>query len=65
VRCYLYVKDHPPSLEHIPLVERDTSIAEIVADDGPRPDGHHRGHDHFGDLQIAKRGDIWAVVMVE
>jgi DNA polymerase-3 subunit alpha len=63
----LYVSDHPlQGLEHILLAERDMSIGELLADDGPRE----------GNVTIAgmitsvtrkttRRGDIWAVITVE
>ena len=63
----LYVCDHPlQGLEHILTAERDISIGELLADDGPRE----------GQVTIAgmitqvtrkttKRGDIWAVISVE
>jgi DNA polymerase-3 subunit alpha len=63
----LYVSDHPLlGLEHIIRAERDLSIGELLADDGPRE----------GNVTIAgmitsvvrkttKRGDIWAVITVE
>jgi DNA polymerase-3 subunit alpha len=63
----LYVSDHPLlGLEHILVAERDLSIGELLADDGPRE----------GMVSIAgmitqvtrkttRRGDIWAVITVE
>ena len=63
----LYVSDHPLlGLEHILSTERDVSIGQLLADDGPRE----------GQVTIAgmitnvnrkttKRGDIWAVLTVE
>ncbi len=63
----LYVSDHPlQGLEHVLDRERDISIGNLIADDGPRE----------GMVTIAgmitsvtrkttKRGDIWAVISVE
>ncbi|MDX6224775.1 MAG: polymerase subunit alpha [Frankiales bacterium] len=63
----LYVSDHPlQGLEHILLAERDISVGDLLADDGPRE----------GNVTIAgmitsvtrkttRRGDIWAVITVE
>ena len=63
----LYVSDHPlQGLEHILLAERDTSIAEIVADDGPRDQMVTiAGMITSVTRKTTKRGDIWAVVTVE
>ena len=63
----LYVSDHPlQGLEHILSAQRDLSIGELRADDGPRD----------GMVSIAgmitqvvrkqtKNGDLWAIVTVE
>ncbi|MDN5771525.1 MAG: OB-fold nucleic acid binding domain-containing protein, partial [Microlunatus sp.] len=63
----LYVSDHPlQGLEHVLLAERDIGIGELMSDDGVRE----------GMVTIAgmitsitrkttKRGDIWAIVVVE
>ena len=63
----LYVSDHPLlGLEHVLSAERDISIGALLADDGPRE----------GNVTIAgmitsvtrkttRRGDIWAVIVVE
>ncbi len=63
----LYVSDHPlQGLEHVLESERDITIGNLIADDGPRE----------GVVTIAgmitsvvrkttKRGDIWAVITVE
>ena len=63
----LYVSDHPLlGLEHILSAQRDISIGELLADDGPRE----------GNVTVAgmittvtrkttRRGDVWAVLTVE
>jgi DNA-directed DNA polymerase III (polc) len=63
----LYVSDHPlQGLEHILLAQRDLSIGQLRAEDGPRD----------GMITIAgmitqvvrkqtKNGDLWAIVTVE
>jgi DNA polymerase III subunit alpha len=63
----LYVSDHPlQGLEHVLVAQRDLSIGELRADDGPRE----------GMVTIAgmitqvvrkqtKNGDLWAIVTVE
>jgi len=63
----LYVSDHPlQGLEHILLAERDTSIAEVLSDDGPRDTTVTiAGMITSVTRKTTKRGDIWAVVTVE
>ncbi len=63
----LYVSDHPlQGLEHVLAAERDVSIGQLLAEDGPRE----------GMVTIAgmitsvvrkttRRGDLWAVITVE
>ena len=63
----LYVSDHPlQGLEHVLVAQRDLSIGQLRADDGPRD----------GMITIAgmitqvvrkqtKNGDLWAIVTVE
>ena len=63
----LYVSDHPlQGLDHVLAAERDVGIGQLLAEDGPRE----------GQVTIAgmitsvtrktsRRGDIWAVIVVE
>ncbi|MET1005300.1 MAG: OB-fold nucleic acid binding domain-containing protein, partial [Propionibacteriaceae bacterium] len=63
----LYVSDHPlMGLEHILSAERDLSIGELLADDGPR-DGMFNiaGMITSVTRKTTRRGDIWAVITVE
>ncbi|MBA3529343.1 MAG: DNA polymerase III subunit alpha, partial [Propionibacteriaceae bacterium] len=63
----LYVSDHPLlGLEHILATERDLSIGELLADDGPR-DGMVSIAGMITSItrKTTRRGDIWAVITVE
>jgi DNA polymerase-3 subunit alpha len=63
----LYVSDHPlQGLEHVLDRERDISIGNLIADDGPR-DGMVTiaGMITSVTRKTTKRGDIWAVISVE
>ncbi len=63
----LYVSDHPlQGLEHILDGERDISIGQLIADDGPR-DGSVAiaGMITAVTRKTTKKGDIWAIVTVE
>jgi DNA polymerase-3 subunit alpha len=63
----LYVSDHPlQGLEHILATERDLSIGELLADDGPR-EGMYAiaGMITSVTRKTTRRGDIWAVITVE
>jgi DNA polymerase-3 subunit alpha len=63
----LYVSDHPlQGLEHILVAERDLSIGELLADDGPRDATVNiAGMITSVTRKTTRRGDIWAVITVE
>src|SRR6476469_5625997 len=63
----LYVSDHPlQGLEHIIAAERDISIGDLVAEDGPR-DGMVTIAGMITNItrKTTRRGDLWAVITVE
>jgi DNA polymerase-3 subunit alpha len=63
----LYVSDHPlQGLEHLLVAQRDLSIGELRADDGPR-DGMVTIAGMITQVvrKQTKNGDLWAIVTVE
>ena len=63
----LYVSDHPLlGLEHVLAAERDISLGQLLADDGPR-DGNVTiaGMITGVTRKTTRRGDLWAVITVE
>ncbi|MFW6599587.1 DNA polymerase III subunit alpha [Propionibacteriaceae bacterium Y2011] len=63
----LYVSDHPlQGLEHILSAERDISIGELIAEDGPR-EGQYAIAGMITQVQRkqTKKGDYWAIITVE
>jgi DNA polymerase III subunit alpha len=63
----LYVSDHPlQGLEHVLVAQRDLSIGELRADDGPR-DGMVTIAGMITQVvrKQTKNGDLWAIVTVE
>jgi DNA polymerase-3 subunit alpha len=63
----LYVSDHPlQGLEHIIAAERDISLGDLVAEDGPR-DGMVTIAGMITSItrKTTRRGDLWAVITVE
>ena len=63
----LYVSDHPLfGLEHVLASERDLSIGQLLADDGPRETNVNiAGMITQITRKTTKKGDAWAIVTVE
>ncbi|MGD7787868.1 DNA polymerase III subunit alpha [Propionibacteriaceae bacterium Y1700] len=63
----LYVSDHPlQGLEHVLTAERDISIGELIAEDGPR-EGQYAIAGMITQVtrKQTKKGDYWAIITVE
>jgi DNA polymerase-3 subunit alpha len=63
----LYVSDHPLlGLEHVLAAERDVSIGDLLAEDGPRESAVTiAGMITSVTRKTTRRGDLWAVITVE
>ncbi|MDN5727068.1 MAG: DNA polymerase III subunit alpha, partial [Propionibacteriales bacterium] len=63
----LYVSDHPlQGLEHVLSAERDISVGELIAEDGPR-EGQYAIAGMITQVtrKQTKKGDYWAIITVE